>query len=722
MNYVKTAEVIFPSMVLLSIIIISKTEAMPRVSQNVTVESKFEEDPSVTKWKEADKVARKFSGLLVKNILPFAVRSFEDIDLSTPCSRSLIKFLTGVKQLKLWAFKMLDSSGKIPNGLFMGNINSLGDYDECIETVVPGYFQGQYCLLDVSPPLPDRRPFSSSDSMIREFINITDPESATAGFLRFGNYYYHLKFRSSICVPSTCSIEDIQKVVEKAVEQIGIEFAVTVPNCEIKTETFFLSNSEIAILIIFGLLMLLGVAATIIDIWLKLSAKEEFYQAKLGVPLKCLICFSFYTNTVRLLKKDDSKDSIKIFHGMKVITMLWVILNHTYYYINYQAFSGLLNAREIGKEIAFQLIANGFLNVETFFFISAVLVSYGVMKMKEEKINVFLFIFRRFWRLTPPFMFVIAAVFLVPYLGSGPVWKETVVQGLSDKCKMTWWANLLYINNFLPSPEMCLQWTWYIPVDTHLYFLSLLVLIPLKKNPKLAFMINGVIFICGIVATAINHVHYSLHPTAIYVYNNPDDINYFIERGYFRTYLHCSAYCVGLVVGYLLATKKNFCVPLIFNLTGWLTAFVLALSVLYGVYDWNQGNVPGIAVSTLYTCTNKLVWSLALAWVTFSCVMGNGGFVTTILSWQAFVPFGRLTYMAYLVHPIIQMTYIGSTRTMIRTDHRTFVFMYFGNVVMAFMCAYVFSLLFESPFMALEKVFFNAVKRQPRQKIRNSKM
>ncbi|GIY44413.1 hypothetical protein CEXT_241691 [Caerostris extrusa] len=253
---------------------------MPKLSQNITLESELQEDPAVKKWKEADKIARKFSGLLVKNVLPFAVRSFEDIDLSTPCSRSLIKFLTGVKQLKLWAFKMLDSSGKIPNGLFMGSINSLGDYDECMETVVPGYFRGQYCILDVSPPLPERRPFSSSDSMIREFINITDPESATAEFLTFGNYYYHLKFRSSICVPSTCNVEDIQKVVEKAVEQIGIAFAVTVPNCETKTETFLLSNSEIAILIILGLSLLLGVVSTIIDIWLKLSAKEEFYQAK----------------------------------------------------------------------------------------------------------------------------------------------------------------------------------------------------------------------------------------------------------------------------------------------------------------------------------------------------------------------------------------------------------------------------------------------------------
>ncbi|GFX67757.1 nose resistant to fluoxetine protein 6 [Trichonephila clavipes] len=139
---------------------------------------------------------------------------------------------------------------------------------------------------------------------------------------------------------------------------------------------------------------------------------------------------------------------------MKVITLLWVMLNHTYYYINYQALSSLLKGREATKEVAFQLVLNGFLNVETFFFISAVLVSYGVMKMKERKINVFLFVFRRLWRLTPPFMFLIACIYLIPYLGSGPVWKETVVDGLTEKCKNYWWANLVYINNFLPNAEM----------------------------------------------------------------------------------------------------------------------------------------------------------------------------------------------------------------------------------------------------------------------------
>ncbi|GBO11883.1 hypothetical protein AVEN_48630-1 [Araneus ventricosus] len=249
---------------------------------------------------------------------------------------------------------------------------------------------------------------------------------------------------------------------------------------------------------------------------------------------------------MRLLKRDDSKDSIKIFHGMRVITILWVILNHTYFYTNLQAFnppvsppkndlrhsqrrkskglrSGDRGGQAIGPELPIQFpevkrsplrrnvldhyrSRNSYSVVlcpanpaEVFSLFSptkrdlryhtlwqitvpvvayyysdfvassrqhvifwviqiqrtnAVLVAYGVMKMKETELNVFLFIFRRLWRLTPPFMFVIATVYILPHIGSGPVWKETVVDGLSKKCAATWWTNLLYINNFIPSSEM----------------------------------------------------------------------------------------------------------------------------------------------------------------------------------------------------------------------------------------------------------------------------
>lgn len=51
-------------------------------------------------------------------------------------------------------------------------------------------------------------------------------------------------------------------------------------------------------------------------------------------------------------------------------------------------------------------------------------------------------------------MFVIACVFLIPYLGSGPAWKETIEDHITEKCRSNWWTNLLFINNFIPRKEM----------------------------------------------------------------------------------------------------------------------------------------------------------------------------------------------------------------------------------------------------------------------------
>ncbi|XP_054712749.1 O-acyltransferase like protein-like [Uloborus diversus] len=662
---------------------------------------------SVIRWKNTDKSVKNMVSKLVKFALPQLLRAAEGMNITTSCSKGMMKFLTGLRGMKVWAFRMFDASGKLPNGILNGNVNSLGDYDQCLSVKVPGHFNGQYCLVETSPPLPERRRFTSTENEIPEFVNITSPDSVIEEFLRRAAHYYHINFRSSACVPSTCTREDIYIIFSKVMEMQGIEFDVFVPHCEVKQEKIIFSTSEIVIMCVFGILIFLGITATLTDLFLKFTSHETSYQENQSFGVKCLLCFSFYTNTLRLLKKDTSPDSIKIFHGMKVITILWVMVNHTYYYLNFQSCTALLKARNTGKEIAFQLIANGFLNVETFFFISAVLVAYGTMKSKERKFNVFLYIFRRFWRLTPPFMLVVSAVFLVQYIGSGPVWKETVVDQLTERCKAKWWSNLLYINNFIPSAEMCLQWTWYIPVDTHLYLVSLIVLIPLKKNPRLAFMMNGLFLVAGTIITAANHLYYGLHPTAVYAFSHPDDSNYFIDRGYFRTYVHCSTYCVGLTVGYILATKQKIRIPLALNLLGWVVAFVSALTVLYGVYEWNQGNVPGIIVSTMYACTSKFVWSLALAWVTVTCMTGNGGIATSILSWEAFVPFARLTYMTYLIHPIIHMVYTGSTRTLIQTDHRALLYYYLGDVVLSFICAYPLSLLFESPFMCLEKVFFS---------------
>ncbi|GBN92002.1 hypothetical protein AVEN_71142-1 [Araneus ventricosus] len=146
------------------------------------------------------------------------------------------------------------------------------------------------------------------------------------------------KLREEVPVQVSSSSSDRGSQL-RVFEMIGIDFKILVPHCETKVDKIKFSSSEIVIMTVLALLLTLAAIATIADVIFKLKSEEEAYQERLAVPVRYLLCFSLYTNICRLLKKDTSPDSIKVFHGMKVITILWVILNHTYYYINYQALS-----------------------------------------------------------------------------------------------------------------------------------------------------------------------------------------------------------------------------------------------------------------------------------------------------------------------------------------------------------------------------------------------
>ena len=120
------------------------------------------------------------------------------------------------------------------------------------------------------------------------------------------------------------------------------------------------------------------------------------------------------------------------------------------------------------------MISNAFFSVDTFFFLSGFLVTYGMLKKLDalgiDSVSSF---FRRFplgkmyllrWlRLTPLYMIVLGFyTWLMPYLYEGPNFRR-LTSGAIDSCKANWWANLLYINNFYPvdfAQDQCMGWTW----------------------------------------------------------------------------------------------------------------------------------------------------------------------------------------------------------------------------------------------------------------------
>lgn len=108
---------------------------------------------------------------------------------------------------------------------------------------------------------------------------------------------------------------------------------------------------------------------------------------------------------------------------------------------------------------------------------------------------------RRWLRLTPLYM---ATIFLahpaLSRLGGGPYWEIFVSDPTtSSNCGKQWWANLLYINNFVPyedpsgsgdasaDQQRCFPWSFYLAIDLQFTALAPLLLLAHQRLSRRAF-------------------------------------------------------------------------------------------------------------------------------------------------------------------------------------------------------------------------------------------
>lgn len=83
-------------------------------------------------------------------------------------------------------------------------------------------------------------------------------------------------------------------------------------------------------------------------------------------------------------------------------------------------------------------------------------------------------------------------------------------------------------------------------------------------------------------------------------------------------------------------------------ITGWLCSTFCLLWLIYGLYHVELSPLTAAAYSSL----SHSAWALSLAWIVVACSSGNGGYVNSVLSAPCIYPFSRVTYCAYLVHPL----------------------------------------------------------------------
>jgi hypothetical protein len=99
--------------------------------------------------------------------------------------------------------------------------------------------------------------------------------------------------------------------------------------------------------------------------------------------------------------------------------------------------------------------------------------------------------------------------------------------------------------------------------------------------------------------------------------------------------------------------------------------------------------------------------------------------VNAFLSYRGFFPLSRLTYCAYLLHPLIMMLTSFQMESPLHLDHAIIVSrarfhtnvalipfhlqltLFFGNAVISFLASFVVSVLLEAPTIRLLKIIMN---------------
>ena len=434
-------------------------------------------------------------------------------------------------------------------------------------------------------------------------------------------------------------------------------------------------------------------------------------------PLEFITAFSLFKNVPMILSTKQPPTAITSLNGIRVISMFWVILAHTLYW----AFlSGTIKNTNyvfstVIKRFSFQVIMNGFFSVDSFFFLSGALVAYLTLREMEKRRGRFPFLtyyLHRYLRLTMVYAFLLFFWWaLTQHLVDGNTWKD-----VTDKnCEKYWWTNLLYINNLYPwkMEKECMGWSWYLANDMQFFVVAPLILIPLYYFFPVGLAVSlGMLGVSFIATGSIAGVHkYSANtflqtPNATAGAQQSSDI-------YIKPYCRISPYLVGLVLGYVLYKKIRFNFHWLVNWMMYVGVWVLAagccVSTLYGLYDSWHGHQLSLAENVTYFMFSRFVWAVGLALMVFACHNGYGWVINSFLSMKFWIPLSRLTYTAYLIHPIILTVIFSSLRDPFTYTEYTLAVYAVAMVVLSFGAAGVVAAFVEFPLSNLEMAVFKAL-------------
>ncbi|KAJ8680792.1 hypothetical protein QAD02_016579, partial [Eretmocerus hayati] len=285
-----------------------------------------------------------------------------------------------------------------------------------------------------------------------------------------------------------------------------------------------------------------------------LGVKQK--RQRRSILLSCLLAFSPRANGSKIISTEPaSENSLTCLHGMRVISLAWVIMVHTYLQVFSIAENKTLRT-VTERNFLFQTISNATFSVDTFFCISGLLVTILFYRSMGATSNdkgspggscskkFAIMVLYRFIRLTPSYLFVLGLELVsMKYSMSTTVFSPHIIDHLT--CEKYWWRNVLYVNSLYPRSEMCMLWSWYMANDMQFYILGMILLLLSIHNFQASVLGVGALMVGSWLTTFtvayVNDYRATIQePFALF------------DELYDKPWLRAGPYFIGMMAGYLL--------------------------------------------------------------------------------------------------------------------------------------------------------------------------
>ncbi|KAH8272280.1 hypothetical protein KR044_006721, partial [Drosophila immigrans] len=604
-----------------------------------------------------------YDNITVTDLIAPKLRLPNEQDLR--CLAEMAQITQALRTGQLWALRMIDSWGRLPAGLLHGNLRDMGNFDECLRinhaiATTGQTLTGKYC-----------------------FANLMSVSSL-------------MSVRTAVCFPSGCTGDHMDTLLRQLLQRLlNVELnantkLVNDSGCQ-TAEKEPLDGLAIFTIVLIGVLLGLLLLCTLYDYFL---CKD---QARMPAVVKI---FSARVNSRQLFHVVDSKTNpnvIDCLHGIRCMSLIWVVFGHEYVMTGMGPNINLVDIYSWLKSPFSMFIVHGLFSVDTFFFLSGLLVVMIAMRSVEKskgKINVPLMYLHRYLRLTPMVGLAICAYLsILPILGTGPIFKAFNNYNVKA-CQETWFWTLLYVQNYVV-PDNCLPHSWYLSVDMQLYLFAPFLIIALYKWGKkaVAVIVILMLLLAGCLFSMMLIKGYSLNSGVQ------------TDKIYFATHTRASPWAIGLLFGYYLHVNrgKSFKLNPLIVWAGWIFCLALIFACLFGIYPYaaNGYELP-ILNEAFYVTLTRIAWPIALAWVVFACKYGYGGLANSFLSSPMWQPLSKLSYCAYIWHMFLQQFNTYTSRTSTYFSDYQVMLRFWSDFGFSVLLAYGMYILLEAPTGSLQ--------------------